>query len=179
MRLSRRRPTSVPVSRKAGETQAPPQSGHPEDSPGGQPDGGIGRYREVVERAVVNGGDDGGAGKGRAEILQQGASRPVVKALGRLVEQQQAGVPQVGLGDAQPAPLAAGEPLAARADLRLQVDLTGQDGYFHGRTELIGAGVRAGQPEVVRDSAAEQAELLATPTDQRRFLFRADGPELV
>jgi hypothetical protein len=27
----------------------------------------------VVERAVVNGGDDGGAGQGRAEILQQGA----------------------------------------------------------------------------------------------------------
>jgi hypothetical protein len=66
----------------------------------------------------VNGDDDSSTGKGRAEILQQGASRLVVKALGRLVEQQQAGVPQVGLGDAQLAPLAAGEPLAARADLR-------------------------------------------------------------
>lgn len=115
----------------------------------------------MVERAVVNGGDDGGTGKGRAEILQQGASRLVVQALGRLVEQQQAGVPQVGLGDAKPPPpLAAGEPLAVRTDLRLQVDLPGQDGYLHGRVELIGAGVRAGQPEVVRDGAAEQLAVL-------------------
>jgi hypothetical protein len=101
-----------------------PQSRHLEDSSRGQPDGGIGGYREVVERAVMNGGDDGSAGKGRAEMLQQDASRLVVQALGRLVEQQQTGVPQIGLGDAEPAPLAAGEPLAAPADLRLQ-DVTG------------------------------------------------------
>jgi hypothetical protein len=61
----------------------------------------------VARRAVVNGGDDGGAGQSRAEIFQQRVSRPAVQALGRLVEQQQAGVAQVGLGDAEPAPLAA------------------------------------------------------------------------
>jgi hypothetical protein len=50
----------------------------------------------VVQRPVVNDGDDGHARKGRAEIVQQGASRVMVEALGRLVEQQQAGMAQVG-----------------------------------------------------------------------------------
>jgi hypothetical protein len=73
----------------------------------------------------VNGGDDGRAGKDRAEILQQGASCLAVEALGGLVEQQEARVAQVGLGDAEPAPLATRESLAARADLRSQVDVPG------------------------------------------------------
>ena len=38
------------------------QSGHPEDSPRGEPDGGVRGHREVAQRAVVNGGDDGRAG---------------------------------------------------------------------------------------------------------------------
>jgi len=114
----------------------------------------------VVQRAVVNGGDEGGAGKGRAQVFQQGATRVVVQALGRLVEQQQAGVTQVGLGDAEPAPLAAGEPLAAWAELRGQVDLPGQNGDLHGLTQLIDRGVRAGQAEVIRDGAAEQLAVL-------------------
>ena len=104
--------------------------GHPEDSSRSEPDGGIRGHRQVVQRAVVNGGDDGGAGEGRAEIFQQGTSRVVVQALGRLVEQQQAGVAQVGLGDAEPAPLAAGEPLAARAKLRGQVDVPARTATF-------------------------------------------------
>src|ERR1700722_13628683 len=54
-----------------------------EDSSRGEPDGGIRGHREVVQRAVVNGGDDGGAGKGRAEIFQQGTGRVTVQALGR------------------------------------------------------------------------------------------------
>ena len=84
----------------------------------------------------------------------------MVQALGRLVEQQQAGVAQVGLGDAEPAPLAAGEPLAARAEPRGQVDVPGQNGYLHGLPQLIRPRIRAGQAEVVRDSAAEQLAVL-------------------
>jgi hypothetical protein len=76
------------------------------DSPRGQPDHGVRGHRDVIERAVVNGGDDRRAGKGRAEILQQGASCLAVEALGGLVEQQQARGAQVSLGDTEPAPLA-------------------------------------------------------------------------
>lgn len=42
-----------------------------------------------------------------AQILQQGAGRLQVHALGRLVEQQEARVAQVGLSHPKPAPLAA------------------------------------------------------------------------
>jgi hypothetical protein len=70
------------------------------------------------------------------------------------------GVAQVGLGDAEPAPLAAGEPLAARAERRGEVDVPGQNGYLHCRTQFIGGGVRAGQAEVVRDGTAEQLAVL-------------------
>lgn len=56
-----------------------------EDLPGGEPDRGIGRHGEVVQRAVVDGGDDRRAGKSRTETFQQGPGRLTVQALGRLV----------------------------------------------------------------------------------------------
>jgi hypothetical protein len=63
--------------------------------------------RKVVQRVVVDGGDDGRSGQGRAQILQQCAGRLQVHALGRLVEQQEARAAQVGLSHPKPAPLAA------------------------------------------------------------------------
>jgi hypothetical protein len=55
-----------------------------------------------------HGGDDGHTRKGRAEIVQQDASRLAAEAFGGLVEQQQPRIAQVCLGDAEPVPLAAG-----------------------------------------------------------------------
>ena len=52
---------SLPTSGLAGPA---PQSGHPEDSPRVEQDRGVRGHREVVQGAVVNGGDDGRAGKG-------------------------------------------------------------------------------------------------------------------
>jgi hypothetical protein len=95
--------------------QAP---GRAEDLARGEPDGDVRRHREVVQRAVVDGGDDGGHRQRRAEVLQQGAGRIPVETLGRLVEQQQAGAAQVGLGDREPAPLPAGQALAAGTERR-------------------------------------------------------------
>jgi hypothetical protein len=67
--------------RSAADEQLPERrpccrrSGYPVCSPRCEPDGGIGGHREVVQRAVVDGSDDGGAGKAASATSSGGSPR--------------------------------------------------------------------------------------------------------